>query len=192
MRESLRGLFYIMKGQYVKNRTPRFWNDVSESDNYIGGYDPEGDDTSEWYSVMDKENFQCHGTAPTLKGAVNIIRKIILRYRTKEHLYEVLERYDMPKSPIHIRLMEEVYNTYGDFFSGLVEDVENTTYEEVRNDTPVMRARNKRKRSLIKVEMKDKDTPPDTTIEDTPPKGDVPKKRNKGLKIRKRKVSVEM
>lgn len=195
MKESLRGLFYIVKGHYVKNKAPRFWNEVSETDNYIGGYDPDREDTEEWYMVLDSETFRCHGAVSTLLGAGNIIRHIILKHKTKEHYFTTLEQYENTVSPTHRRLHQEVYNTYGDYFSQYVKDVEDSAYNEVRNNTPVMKARNKKKRSLSKVVVEMVEvTPSKNTIEvSTLSDTSTPKpKRGKGLKPTKRKVTAEM
>lgn len=194
MKENLRGLFYIVKGHYVKNKAPRFWNEVSASYNDIGGYDPDREDTEEWYMVFDNEEFRCHGAVSTLQGAGNIIRRIILKHRTKEHYFTALEQYENMVSLIHQRLHQEVYNTYGDYFSQYVKDVEESAYREVRNNTPVMKARNKKKRSLSKVVEMVEVTPPKNTIEvNTLSDTSTPKpKRGKGLKPTKRKVTAEM
>lgn len=192
MKENLRGYFYIVKGHYVKNRAPRFWNEVSESDNYIGGYDPEREDTEEWYMVFDNEEFRCHGSSTTLQGAANIIRRIILRYKTKEQYLSALEGFDTTVSPIHIRLHQEVYNTYGDYFKQFVSEVvEESAYREVRNNTPVVKARNRKRRSLVKAEMVEV-TPPQTIEVNTSSDTSTPKpRRGKGLKPKKRKVLIE-
>lgn len=194
MKENLRGLFYIVKGHYVKNKAPRFWNEVSASYNDIGGYDPEREDTEEWYMVFDNEEFRFHGSSTTLQGAANIIRRIILKHKTKEHYFTTLEQYENMVSPIYQRLHQEVYNTYGDYFKQFVSEVvEESAYREVRNNTPVMKARNKKKRSLSKVVEMVEVTPPQTIEVNTLSDTSTPKpKRGKGLKPIKRKVTAEM
>jgi len=49
--ESLRGLFYIVKGDY-KKKGISFVNKVTGDVNYIGGYDPEDSETTEWYRTI--------------------------------------------------------------------------------------------------------------------------------------------
>lgn len=189
MKENLRGLFYIVRGSYVKGKTPRFYNEVCEHDNFIGGYDPSDDTNEDWYMVLDNETFQCHGAKSSLKGALNIIRRIIIKYKTKEEFFNTLRGLDRPYSPIQVRLDKEVYNTYGNYFKNSVEGVEDEAYKELRNNNPVFKARNKKKRPIIKVEMEKVQkeiTPIDTS--DT----NVPKKRNKGLKPIKRRSLVEI
>lgn len=190
MKESLRGLFYIVKGHYVKNKAPRFWNEVSASYNDIGGYDPEREDTEEWYMVYDNETFRCHGAVSTLLGAGNIIRHIILKHKTKEDYFTTLEQYEVSPSPTHLRLQQEVYNTYGDYFKQYVKDVENRAYTSIRENTPTKKARKRFiKRTPVTVEVTPVSTPTPIT-EDT--EDLTPKKKTKGLKPRKREVMVEI
>ena len=52
--DSMRGLFFIVKGQYQKGVEPSFINSVTGDVSHVGGYNPYSDDTTNWYMCLDK------------------------------------------------------------------------------------------------------------------------------------------
>ena len=55
MTEDMRGLFFIVKGQYRKGEGKKIVNDVSGDYMWLGGYDPTLKDTpsTRWYMCLD-------------------------------------------------------------------------------------------------------------------------------------------
>ncbi len=187
MNEDMRGLFVIVKGQYRHKCEPRFFNKVSQDYNCLGGYDPEREETSEWYMLYDRETLTCHGCSSDFDKVVSGVFKIITRYRSKEKFVRKMRSLDQPRSPIHECLMKEVIDTYGDYYEEEIEDQENEAYKVIREDTPLARTKKRlKKREHTSVEMEKKTTP---VVIPTTPKHTSGKK--KGLIPKKRKTSIE-
>ena len=94
----------------------------------------------------------------------------------------------IPHSPSMVELDKKVFNTYGDYYQYEVEELEDLAYKELREDTPIHRARKKlRKRTNTSVEITQTDTP---IIETGTPKKTL--KTKKGLKPIKRNTKVEL
>lgn len=187
MTEDMRGLFVIVKGQYRQKREPRFFNEVSQDYNFIGGYDPEREDTEEWYMLYDTVTQSCCGCSSDFDKVVSNVFKVITRYRSREKYIKTMRSLDQPRSPIHERLMREVFNTYGDYFREEIEEQEDQAYKVIREDTPLARTKKRlKKREHTSVEMEEKRTP---VVTPTTPKHTSGKK--KGLVPKKRNTSIE-
>ena len=59
MLEDLRGVFFIIKGQYRRGIAPSFFNTYTESEQWLGGYNPETT-TTEWYMLLDRLTWTVH------------------------------------------------------------------------------------------------------------------------------------
>lgn len=136
MREDMRGLFYIVKGQYRKNKGEKFFNEVSQDYNYIGGYSPEDTTNEEWYMLVDSETFTTLACGSDIHKIVKCAGKYIRKYKTKDNYLKMLRslEYSQSPSPIHKRLQEEVYRHYGDYYEDLIEKEVDEVYEEVHNE----------------------------------------------------------
>lgn len=174
MGDSMRGLFYIVKGHYTKGGAS-FLNTVSSSVSYIGGYDPQDPNTTEWYMVRDYETHNCVYCGGSIERAVDSIYTIIKRFKgsakkyfkfvsdtTTDDIYEVrylghrpLTQEQRTKksegrcprvSPVDKCLYDCVYQEYGFFYRDLIEEVEDRAYEELREEKPI----NKTKKRLAK------------------------------------------
>lgn len=172
--DSLKGLFYIIKGQYRKTGAS-FLNTATDSVSYIGGYDPESDETSDWYMVRDYETHHCIACGRDLEKMLECIRVVIKRYKgsakkyfkyvsdtTSDDLYEVRYLGHSPLthdqrnkkcvgrcprvSPADRCLYDCVYQEYGMYFRDLIEEVEDQAYEELREERPL----NKTKKRLAR------------------------------------------
>jgi len=186
MTEDMRGLFYITRGNYKKDKSPKFWNEVSESHQAIGGYNPEDNTNEEWYMLHDCVTFMCQGAGSDLTKLLDSVYRLITTYKTRERYLHVMRNLDVAKSPVMIRLEQEVYDHYGQHFSAQVREAEDKAYEFLSTNTPVARARKKlRKRSDTSVEMEETKTP------QTPVEVSTTPKRKKGLKPIKRKTEIE-
>lgn len=169
MKEDMRGLFFIVKGQYKKDGDS-FKNPVTGEKMYIGGYDPESENTSEWYMVLDTKTFHCVSCGSTLKKVLDGVRSVIIRYKGESKLYfrhvskvtsdDYYETHYLghkeltpdkrakkaqgrcPRvSPAMRCLYEKLLEEYGDYFSEEVERMEDTAYETLKENTPLKKSK---------------------------------------------------
>ena len=120
---NLDGIFYIVRGQY-KRKEPKFFNSADQDYSYIGGYNPEDSENPEWYMLMDNISFRTHRTGNDLNFVAEGVKDLILKYKTKENLEKALSGVSNKKSKIQHQMDLEIYKTYGDYFSDLVEEKE--------------------------------------------------------------------
>lgn len=164
--DTMRGLFFIVKGQYRKGIEPSFTNKATGEISWVGGYDPNNDQTENWYMILDKETFHCVGCGSDLKkvshGAYTQIKKwkgSLKRYlkyvsdTTSDDTYEVRYLHHAPLnhdqrtkkaegrcprvSPAMRCLYQAIYDNFGEHFSDLVEEWEDIAYQELKEDTPL-------------------------------------------------------
>ena len=164
MTEDMRGLFVILKGQYRQKREPHFFNEVSEENNFIGGYDPEREDTEEWYMLYDTETLTCCGCSSDFEKVVKGVKTVILKYRTRERYIDTMRSLDRPRSPIHECLMREIIHVYGDYFASEIEEQEDEAYEVLRQNTTQLRGKKKLK-TRKHIEIEERSTPQEVTPE---------------------------
>lgn len=198
MTEDMRGLFVIIKGQYRRKAEPSFFNRVSEEINHIGGYDPENEETSEWYMLYDRETLTCGCCSSSFEKVVGNVKRLILKYKTKERYIDTMRSLDTTRSPIHECLMKEVINTYGDYFASEIEEQEDEAYEVLRNNTTQLRGKRKLKsRKHVEVEerceqqevIEKKESAPTKKLNKVTPKSENRLKARK--KLRHRNVVLE-
>ena len=166
MSDSMRGLFFIVKGQYRKSVRPSVVNSVSKDVMWLGGYDPYSSDTEEWYMLMDNKTFTCVSCGSDLDKVLLGLQNTIVRFNgdakkyfkhlsrtTSDDYYEThylghrpLTHEERVKkaegrcprvSPVMRCLYEGVYAEYGDFFSDKVSEVEERAYEDIKGKTKV-------------------------------------------------------
>ena len=136
MTESMRGLFMIVKGQYVRNAEPAVMC-ADKEEHFIGGYDPSREDTSEWYQLMDKVNYDTISCGGSLEQITNRITRTIVRYNDDRMKYlsehGAMQTYEdeggnkcrrCVVSPKTRMLMEKVEEFYGDFYDDQIEEAE--------------------------------------------------------------------
>ena len=150
--EDLRGVFFIVKGQYRRNCGQSFVNSATGDVNHIGGYDPSGDETVEWYMVLDNITFNCVCSGSDLDRAIKAVCNVIKRYRTKARYLKDLKGRD-PRNNVSkpMRcLYEEIYNTYGDFYSDYIEEQEDLAYGDITFKTPLQRTKDIKKKTTVR------------------------------------------
>ena len=186
MTENMRGLFFIVKGQYIKNIGHSFINEATGSVNYIGGYDPESDDTQEWYMLIDNRTFNCTVCGSSIDKVLKGVHTIIKRYKGDLNKFLKGIGATPPVSPSTRCLYKEVYNTFGDYFKYEIEEMEDLAYTELKENTPFHKSR-----KLLKKKSSDKlvmETPKEELVLDiTPPKKLVSKR----VRIGVRKLDME-
>ena len=144
MTESMKGLFMIVKGQYSKTEPAVMCADKEE--HFIGGYDPSREDTSEWYQLMDRVNYDTISCGGSLEQITNRITRTIVRYNDDRMKYlsehGAMQTYEDETgnkcrrcvvSPKTRMLMEKVEEFYGDFYDDIIEAAENEAYKELAN-----------------------------------------------------------
>lgn len=180
MKEDLRGVFFIVRGQYRRNKGVKFFNDVSEEYNHIGGYDPEDPTNEEWYMLLDNITYTTLACGSNLDKVVRCARGYITKYKTRDRYLKMLKslEYGTKVSPIHKRLMTEVYNTYGEYYQHLIDGVVGEAYKEVHDEMVNPLLKKSRKRFTKKTTL-DKG---ESTL--TPPKNKV-HEEEKGVSLKK-------
>lgn len=219
MSDDMRGLFFIVMGQYRKGVEPSYMNRVSGEVGYIGGYDPRNENTERWYQLMDCKTFTTIACGSDLKKVVRGVYTCIMRYKgvakryfkhvsdtSSDDYYEVHYLHHAPldsdrrakkaegrcprTSPIMQELYKEIYSAYGDYFSDLVQEMEDKAYSELVDEKPVNKSRKilQRARKGLKpvvTPVKEDTTPPVKRPlkkvekkEDTTPTLITPKKRS--------------
>lgn len=189
MLEDMRGRLVILQGQYRHKCPPTFFNEVSGSDNCIGGYDPDREDTEEWFMLYDIETLTCHGCGSDYFKLLDNVFKVITKYPTRSKYMSMVRSLENNHvSPIHRRLMDEVINTYGDYFRDDIEEMEDKAYKWLSDNDPVKKARKKSRliKKTTSVVMEERKTP---VVTSTTPKHTSGKK--KGLVPKKRKTTIE-
>lgn len=154
MSDSMRGLFFIMKGQYSRDVGPSFVNEANGNTHHVGGYDPSSDDTVEWYMVLDNVRFSYVYGGSDYNKCLESIKKVIKRHKGSAKKYlEHIKGYDniYPLvSPVMVEVYKHVYEEYGQFFREDVERVEDIAYQDleewIRENKPI----NKTKKRLGK------------------------------------------
>lgn len=169
----MRGLLYIVKGTYSKTEPCVSGEDKEK--HYIGGYDPDNDNTEEWYRVMDNTTFFTISAGVTLDKALEMVKNTILKYKTRKEYFKMLSKVSsedyyevhylghapltreqkekkMQKcgcpsaSPAQKVLEKLVYDHYGDYYGDLISEAEEEAYEELKGDTLVKRTQKKFKK----------------------------------------------
>lgn len=187
--QDMRGLFYIVKGQYRPNK-----RDTLNTD----GYNPEDFNTSEWYQLRDCKTHHCIACGSNLRKVLRGVYTCITRYKTAKTYFKYVDdtttedyyrthylgkppytQEERTKrgedgrsarvSPEMKVLFNRVYEEYGDYYRDMIEEVEDEAYKYLASQTPM----GKSKKILAKT--KRPKTPPRTetptpVVEKTPPK----------------------
>lgn len=158
--DSMRDLFFIIKGQYRKGVEPSFVNDSTGDVSYLGGYDPERQDTAKWYMCIDKVTYTCVSCGSNLDKVLNSVYNTIMKYKGSAKKYfkhisdttndDYYETHYLGKSPLTPEqrskkaegkcprtspsmrcLYNAVYEYYGYFFNEQVQEKEDQAYKDL-------------------------------------------------------------
>lgn len=208
--DSMRGLFFIVKGQYSKAE-PYFVNSVSGEVNYIGGYDPSNEETVNWYMLMDKMTFHCVSCGSDLDKVLKALHTIIIKHKgsakryfkhissiTSDDYYETHYLGHRPLthdqrvkkaegrcprvSPMMKCLYSAIYSHYGDYYNDIIEDMEDTAYSDLERQIRENSPFNKTKKRVAKMKQVEK------PIMETPKKKEI----TTSVKVVKPKVKLGM
>ena len=159
--EDLRGVFFIVKGQYKHHTTPVFVNKATQSEQCLGGYNPTDPHTKEWYMVLDNIEFNCVACGGDFDTVKRGVYEAITTYKTKERYLLAQKRKQGNKVSAPMRcLYEHVYKEFGDYYEDTVEEQEDLAYNSGVFKTPLQRSRDiKRKVGVGKIKIEEKSTP---------------------------------
>lgn len=166
----MRGLFMIVKGTYTHDKGPTFFNPVTQSKNWLGGYNPEDPTTEDWWICVDRITFTCQAGGSDFNKVVGAVSRMIKKYKTLGNYLRVMEkinneRYYDPKtdsvlqnkgcSSMMVELYKEIDERWGYYYSEEIEEQEDLAYEFLRENQPYKKAQKKMKKiGLSKVETK--------------------------------------
>lgn len=173
--DDMRGLFFITKGKYEKGIEPAFIKEVNGEVSYAGGYNPDRDDTEDWYMCLDRVTYNCTSCGSDYNKVLNSVRNMILKFEGKAEKYfkfvsntttedyyfthylnhrpfsqkELNKRLENGKSarvsPIMKNLYNAVYEYFGDYYVEDIEEVEEKAYKELKEES-----RNKHLKKALK------------------------------------------
>lgn len=130
--ESMRGLFFIIKGQYKPNK---------RGDNTLG-YDPFNTETPEWYMLVDSRTFTCISCGGDLQKVLQCVYKSIRRHKgVAERYFKQVSMSCAKSSPATKEIYKEVYNDFGYYYRDLVIEMEDLAYEDLKQEKPVFKSR---------------------------------------------------
>lgn len=170
MSDDMRGLFFVVKGQYAKGVAPSFVNKVSGDVSFIGGYDPFNKNTSEWYMLMDNKTFHCVSCGGDLDKILKAVHTLIKKYKgvarnyfrhvseiTSDDYYETHYLGKAPLthdqrvskaegrcprvSPVMRCLYEKIYEEYGDYYEEEIQEMVDLAYSELTEEKPINKTR---------------------------------------------------
>lgn len=204
--ESMKGLFFIMKGQYRKKEPFVVCED--RETRAIGGYDPEDEDTNEWYMVYDNVVFHCIHASGNLDKAVEAIETCIKKHKTRKSYFHMVCKYTSedyyethylhhaplnhdqrtkkaegrcPRtSPAMKSLYSEVFREYGDYYEDLIREAEESAYRAIKADKPLNKALKRHKRLNMPKQV-------ENTLETPSMKPQDKEKKSSGMKLKRPK-----
>lgn len=142
MKEDLRNVFFIIKGQYRKKSPVMTFRG---NDYYVGAYDPEDEETTEWYRVLDRETGGCIHASNSLDKALHAIRREIIRNRDLRTYLKVNKNVPR-KSPQEINLNRCAEEEYGYYYEDRIRVMEDEAYAFLEDNTSVKKAKRRFKK----------------------------------------------
>ena len=201
--QDMRGLFYIVKGQYKPNK-----RDTLNTE----GYEPDNPSTVEWYQLRDCKTHHCIACGSNfnkvLKGVYTAITKykvakVYFKYvddTTTEDYYRTHYLGKPPYTPEERTkrgedgrsarvspemkvLFDKVYEDYGDYYREYIIEMEDEAYKYLASQTPI----GKTKKIMAKTKRPStppRKTPPTPVETPTPPK----KSGRKSMVLKPKKI----
>lgn len=168
MVDTMKGLFFIIKGRHDWNKKPTYTNRVTGDVGYLGGYDPE--DSDDWYTVRDRKCYHSIYCGRSLEEAISSIRRCIVKHKgvarsyfkevskyTSDDYYEVhyLGHAELlpekraskceGRCPRTSPIMQDMYRNidmlWGDYYQTEIEEQEELAYQDLVDERPVNKSR---------------------------------------------------
>lgn len=203
--QDMRGLFYIVKGQYVPNK-----NGVLNTK----GFNPEDSNTPEWYQLRDCKTHHCFSCGSDLEKVLQSVYKVIVYHKTARSYFKYVDdtttedyyrvhylgkppytpeqrnkRAESGKSarvsPSTKELYTMVYKDFGHYYEDLIEEMEDKAYKYLASQTPL----GKTKKILGKTKRKTKS---EVIVNETPKTPvevkDSNTKKSRGVVLKPKKI----
>lgn len=168
--DTMRGLFFIIKGRHVPKLPPTYINKVNGEVGYLGGYDPHRECDEDWYFVMDRKCYHSIYGGHDFDKAVKAIYKTIVKFKgvaknyfrevsrlTSDDYYEVHYLGHSPltperrakkcegrcprTSPIMADMYRNIDSLWGNVFEDYVVEQEDLAYRSIEDDKPLNKSR---------------------------------------------------
>ena len=149
MIEDLRGVFFIMKGQYRRGLSPTFFNTCLGVDQYLGGFNPESRDTTEWYMLVDTITWHTQCANSDYEVVLRAVEKMIKKYKTRKHFEHVMNGVISRNAKSVQELDRAVYEEWGDYFKEDIEEEEDLAYEYLRDNTRFNKTKKKMRGKVV-------------------------------------------
>lgn len=161
IKRDMKDLFFIVKGKYAPKTMPSFTNKVTGEEQFIGGYDPENENTEEWYMLLDRKTYFCIACGGSLENVLKAVYRTIVHFKTarnyfkhvckvtSEDYYEVNYLHKPPltqeqrtkkaegRCPRVSPAMKEIYAqidlAYGWFFEDMIDERVGNAYDAISN-----------------------------------------------------------
>lgn len=131
MKKDMKGLFFIIKGQYRRDRS---------GDDTIG-YDPFNPETPEWYMLIDNKTFTCISCGGDLQKVLKSVYKVIKRHKGIANRYfKQVSECESKVSKTSQDIYMKVYREFGDYFEDQVSEMEDLAYEELKQEQSVFKS----------------------------------------------------
>lgn len=159
IKRDMKDLFFIVKGKYAPKVMPSFTNKVTGEEQFIGGYDPENENTEEWYMLLDRKTYFCIACGSSLENVLKAVYRTIVHFKTarnyfkhvckvtSEDYYEVNYLHKPPltqeqrtkkaegRCPRVSPAMKEIYAqidiSYGWFFEDMIDERVGNAYDAI-------------------------------------------------------------
>lgn len=191
--QDMRGLFYIVKGQYKPNK-----RDTLNTD----GYDPEDPNTSEWYQLRDCKTHHCVVCGRDFNKVLKGVYTLIITYKVARNYFKFVDdtttedyyrthylgkppytpeqrakraesgrsaRLSPPMKELH----DLIYDDYGDYYREYIREMEDEAYKYLASQTPM----GKTKKLLGKTK---RPSTPSRKTPPTPVETPIPPKKSSG------------
>ena len=134
MLEDLRGVFFIVKGQYRSGVAPSFYNTCVDSEQWLGGYNPETT-TTEWYQLIDRLTWTVHYANSEYEKVLAGVRYMIKKYKTRSHFLSVMTEFGARNSSSVREMDRHIYDLWGDYFLEDIEEEEGVAYAYLKENS---------------------------------------------------------
>ncbi|MBO8161111.1 MAG: hypothetical protein H0Z24_05695 [Thermosipho sp. (in: Bacteria)] len=138
--------------------------------------------SEDWWQLREKKYHSVISTSNSLEGILARLKKVVIKYKTKERFYRRLERTETVKPNLVVSKKRELeYKQIGDKFNDLVEEVVSEALATIKEESNLVR-KNKKSVSKMKNILKGK-----IEVEKVPVKDGVKREERKLVSI-KRKI----
>ena len=178
MKDEMRDIFFIIKGQHKKGVEPSVKDNTTGDVTYIGGYDPYSDDTAEWYQLVDNITYNTICCGSDLDKVLRGVYTTIKHFKGSVKKYvKYVEKSDTKTSKVMVVLKKHIYNEYGEYYEEDIKRMEDLAYNDMKEEKPVFKNRKLMTKVKTNTSMVLEETPNKKVTETPTPKKVMPKAR---------------